>query len=159
MLFHNEIGPDQKIYYRRLAEKLGMSNTPIIQALNQLELQGRVQREPNKGYYTEPVSMKQVKEIYKLRELIETSILPETISSLEEPGIEFLHSALAAHLEAEKQNDLNNKLNHPRLQGEGFAVEKASGKLPKRRLRNRLFVDLKSTEAFAFKKLVSWPLT
>ena len=36
MLFHNEIVPGQKIAYRDLAERLGMSQTPVIQALKWL---------------------------------------------------------------------------------------------------------------------------
>ena len=40
------------------------------------------------------------------------------------------------------------KLNHPRLQGEGFRVEKVLGKLPGHHHCNGLLVDLKSTETF-----------
>ena len=39
MLFHSEIVPGQKISYRDLAERLGMSQTPVIQALKWLEFQ------------------------------------------------------------------------------------------------------------------------
>ena len=51
MLFHNEIGPGQKISYRDLAERLKMSSTPVIQAFKQLEFQELVRHEPNHGYY------------------------------------------------------------------------------------------------------------
>jgi predicted acyl esterase len=40
------------------------------------------------------------------------------------------------------------KLNHPRLQGEGFRVEKALGKLLGHHHCNGLLVDLMSTETF-----------
>ena len=33
LMLHNELAPGQKIAYRDLAERLGMSQTPIIQAL------------------------------------------------------------------------------------------------------------------------------
>ena len=33
MMFHNEIVPGQKISYRDLSERLGMSQTPVIPSL------------------------------------------------------------------------------------------------------------------------------
>ena len=39
LMLHNEIAPGQKISYRELAERLGMSQTPVIQALKWLEFQ------------------------------------------------------------------------------------------------------------------------
>ena len=49
-----------------------MSPTPIIQALKWLELQGFVRHEANRGYVMAPFSMKEIEEIYELRELLET---------------------------------------------------------------------------------------
>ena len=62
MLFNDDIIPGQKISYSDLAKQLGMSTTPIIQALNQLELLGLVRRELNKGYYIEPANLKQIQD-------------------------------------------------------------------------------------------------
>ena len=98
MLFHNEIGPSQKISYRDLSERLKMSSTPVIQALKKLECQGIVRHEPNRGYYTESISIQEVKEIYELREVIELSLLPDTIRNLSEKGIRQLRDVLKAHL-------------------------------------------------------------
>jgi len=46
-----------------------------------------------------------------------------------------------------KEASFFSTLNHPRLQGEGFMVEKGSGKLFGHHRLNELLVDLKSTEA------------
>ena len=81
MLFHKEIVPGQKIAYRDLSERLKMSPTPVIQALKWLEFQGLVRHEPNRGYYTEPISLEEAREIYELREILEISLLPDTIAS------------------------------------------------------------------------------
>ena len=110
MLFHNEIGPGQKFSYRDLAERLKMSSTPVIQALKQLEFQGLVRHEPNRGYYTESISIQEVKEIYELREVIELSLLPETIKYLNEKGIRRLREVFHAHLEAPDDLYLNDRL-------------------------------------------------
>lgn len=71
MLLKNEILPGRKISYRQLAEKLSMSLTPVIQALKRLEYQGLVRHEPNRGYFTEPMSLQEVQEIYEMREVLE----------------------------------------------------------------------------------------
>ena len=110
MLFHNEIGPNQKISYGDLAKRLEMSQTPIIQALKWLEIQGLVRREPNRGYYTEPISSKEVKEIYEMRELIETSLLTKTIKVISDDDIKSLQEALQQHLDASHQKYLNKRL-------------------------------------------------
>lgn len=110
MLFHNEIAPGQKIGYRDLSERLGMSQTPVIQALKWLEFQQLVRREPNRGYYTEPVSTREVEEIYDLRKLIEVSLLPSTVERIDEPGKKRLQTALQAHQQAAKDVYLYDRL-------------------------------------------------
>jgi DNA-binding GntR family transcriptional regulator len=110
MLFHKEIASGQKIACRDLANRLGMSPTPVIQALKWLELQGLVRHEPNRGYYTEPFSLQEVEEIYELRKLVEVSLIPETLRRLDEKGIQRLQAALEAHLSAAREIYLNGRL-------------------------------------------------
>ena len=90
MLFTNALSPGQKISYRQLAEELGLSLTPVIQALKHLEFQGIVRHEPHKGYSTEPMSIPEVQEIYDTRELLETALLPHVIRNLDQEGIHTL---------------------------------------------------------------------
>ena len=110
MLFHKEIGSGQKIACRDLANRLKMSPTPVIQALKWLEFQGLVRHEPERGYYTEPFSLEEVEEIYELRELVEVSLIPETLKHLDEEGIKRLQVALDAHLSAAREIYLNGRL-------------------------------------------------
>jgi len=110
MFFVNEITPGQKIAYGDLAKRLGMSTTPIIQALKRLEDQGLVRHEPNRGYYTEDISLKEVVEIYEFRELIETSLLPKTIASITKKKLQILKKALDNHLAAVRDIYLKERL-------------------------------------------------
>ncbi len=110
MLFHNEIVPGQKIAYRDLAERLGMSQTPVIQALKWLEFQGLVRHEHHRGYYTEPISIQEVKEIYDFREQIELALLPQTMARLDTAAIDRLALALEAHLKASREIYLHDRL-------------------------------------------------
>lgn len=110
MFFLNEIIPGQKISYGDLAKRLEMSTTPVIQALKRLEYQGLVRHEPNRGYYTENISLKEITEIYEFRELIETSLLPKTISKIDKKGLKILKEALDGHLDAVRDIYLKERL-------------------------------------------------
>ena len=110
MLFHNEIVPGQKIAYRDLAERLGMSQTPVIQALKWLEFQGLVRHERHRGYYTEPISIQEVEEIYDFREQIELALLPQTMARLDDTALKKLEEALNARLKASREIYLHGRL-------------------------------------------------
>lgn len=110
LLYYKELVPGQKIPYRELAERLNMSPTPIIQALKWLEIEGFVRHKPNRGYYMTPFSLQEVEEIYEVREIIEPSLLPETIKRLDKEGIRQLKASLDAHLSAEREFYLRERL-------------------------------------------------
>jgi DNA-binding GntR family transcriptional regulator len=110
MFFHNEIIPGQKISYGDLAKRLNMSTTPVIQALKHLEFQGLVRHEPNRGYYTENVSLAEIIEIYEFRELIEVSLLETTIDTIGKRGLNQLKKALDNHLAAVRDIYLKERL-------------------------------------------------
>jgi DNA-binding GntR family transcriptional regulator len=110
MFFINEIVPGQKISYRELAERLEMSQPPIIQALKRLEYQGLVRHEPKRGYYTEKMSLEELTEIYDFRELIEVSLLAKTIKTINRKGLATLKKALKSHLNAQRDIYLKERL-------------------------------------------------
>lgn len=110
MFFLNEIVPGQKISYGDLARRLDMSTTPVIQALKRLEFQGLVRHEPNRGYYTETISLEEITEIYEFREIIEVSLLPATIEKMTKAKLKRLKKALDSHLEAVRDIYLKDRL-------------------------------------------------
>lgn len=94
MLFYNEIQPGQKIKYKDLANRIGVSMTPVIQALKWLEFRNIVRHEPNKGYYVNRVSLKEISEVYNTRLLIEVALVPQIIENLNPQGIEKIKKAM-----------------------------------------------------------------
>jgi len=110
MFFNNEIIPGQKISYRDLAERLGMSATPIIQALKRLEFQGLVRHEPNCGYYTEKTSIEEITEIYDFRKIIEVALVEKTIQGITTGKLVKLKKALESHLCAVRDVYLKDRL-------------------------------------------------
>lgn len=54
-----------------VGEELGVSRTPVREALRQLELEGLVRIVPNKGAYVTGITKKDVQDIYKIRSQLE----------------------------------------------------------------------------------------
>lgn len=75
-----------------LAEELGVSRTPVREALRQLELEGLVKIRPNRGAEVVGISLDDVEEIYEIRYLLEglcakwaaKNITDEQLGELEE---------------------------------------------------------------------------
>ncbi len=75
-----------------LGKELGVSRTPVREALRQLELEGLVKIIPNKGAYVTGISQKDVKDIYIIRSMLEglcarwatENITEEQLQELEE---------------------------------------------------------------------------
>jgi DNA-binding GntR family transcriptional regulator len=110
LLYNKEIVPGQRIAYRDLADKLNLSPTPIIQALKRLELLGFVHHEPNRGFYMSPFSVREIEEIYEMRELIEPSLISATIRNIDKAGLNTLKKAMEAHLSADREFYLKERL-------------------------------------------------
>jgi DNA-binding GntR family transcriptional regulator len=84
--------PGESLTETKLSEELGVSRTPVREALRQLELEGLVQSIPNKGVFVKGVSSQDIKDIYTIRMLIEglaarwatEKITPSEIEELKE---------------------------------------------------------------------------
>lgn len=66
-----EIKPGQTLTERGLAEKIGVSRTPVREAIRKLEEQGIVTHEPHKGVKVITLSVDKVAQLYDVRELLE----------------------------------------------------------------------------------------
>ncbi len=64
-------GPEERLIEEQLAERLGVSRTPIRQALTRLEAEGLVELAPNRGARVRSFSVADVWDIYDLRAVLE----------------------------------------------------------------------------------------
>lgn len=110
MLFYKEILPGQKIKYKDLAERIGVSMTPVIQAIKWLEFRNIVRHETNKGYYVNEVSIKEVGEVYDTRQLLEVALVPEIIRHLDSRGLEKMHKAFENYKAAVESDKYNRRI-------------------------------------------------
>ena len=83
---------DEELKEKSIGEELGVSRTPVREALRQLELEGLVTIIPNKGAYVVGISQKDIKDIYEIRSRLEglcakwaaENITKEQLDELEE---------------------------------------------------------------------------
>ena len=70
-ILKGELEPGERLMEISLAQKLGVSRTPIREAIRKLELEGLVSIIPNKGAFVEGVSTDDIRDIYEIRALLE----------------------------------------------------------------------------------------
>jgi GntR family transcriptional regulator, rspAB operon transcriptional repressor len=71
ILLGGEIRPGQRLSHRTLAKDLGLSRSPVREALLALEAEGIIEHRPQSGVYLRDVSPQELEELYDMRELIE----------------------------------------------------------------------------------------
>jgi DNA-binding GntR family transcriptional regulator len=97
MVFNYQVVPGQKITYNQLAEKLRMSKTPIINALNRLEQEEFVVSLPNRGYFIKEINVEEVAEMFKIREALEMLVVEESIRKQTPQMLIEVEKAMVAH--------------------------------------------------------------
>lgn len=71
LILANVLRAGQKLVDRKLAEELGVSRTPVREALARLKMVGLVEGRDRRGYYVNEFSARQMADVYELRKLIE----------------------------------------------------------------------------------------
>jgi len=70
-ILQGEYEPHERLFETRISEEIGVSRTPIREALHNLELEGLIECLPKVGYVVKPISEEEVAEICELRGLVE----------------------------------------------------------------------------------------
>jgi len=71
MILDQNIKPGTKIYQEKLAEDLGISRTPLINALKKLEQEHLITAIPRRGFYARHFTREEMINIFELREVLE----------------------------------------------------------------------------------------
>lgn len=104
-----------------LGKELGVSRTPVREALRQLELEGLVKIVPNKGAYVTGISQKDVNDIYVIRSLLEGLCARWATEHITEEQIDKLEEIiLLSEYHVSKKKELANQV--VKLDGEFHEV-------------------------------------
>jgi len=74
-IVENRYRPGQRLVEQRIAEELGLSRTPVREALRLLEAEGLVVSERNRGAMVRPLSANEVEDLYGLRIRLESYVV------------------------------------------------------------------------------------
>lgn len=70
-IFENKLQPGDRLVENIIATSMGISRTPVREALRQLEIEGLAINIPRKGTLVKGISIEDATEIYDLREVLE----------------------------------------------------------------------------------------
>ena len=73
LILSNVLRAGQKLVDRDLAEQLGVSRTPVREALGRLAMMGLVEARSRRGYYVRQYSADEVSDLYEFRKILEVS--------------------------------------------------------------------------------------
>ncbi|HEX5682093.1 MAG TPA: GntR family transcriptional regulator [Desulfobacterales bacterium] len=90
MIIERQLLPGDKIPQERLAEELGISRTPLINALKFLEHEKLVQSIPRRGFFVRLFDKAEMISIFELRELLEGLSARRACQNITDRGIEQL---------------------------------------------------------------------
>lgn len=75
MMIVGTLRPGDQIRQEALATRLDVSRVPIREALKTLESEGQITYRPRRGYFVTELSLEDVRELHRLRELLEEEAL------------------------------------------------------------------------------------
>ncbi len=106
--------PGERLMEVQMAERLGVSRTPIREAIRKLELEGLVIMLPRKGAYVADLSLKDITDVLEIRAALEglaaglasLRISEEEIEELETVAVRFHKAIEKDNIEAMIENDI-----------------------------------------------------
>lgn len=98
--------PNTALRTQAIAEEIGLSRTPVREALGRLEQAGLVAREGGWGYRVRPISYKEAMDVYRVREVLEVEAVREALPLLKPSSL----AALRRCLESAEEKLLQRRL-------------------------------------------------
>lgn len=99
--------PGQRLMEIHLAEQLGVSRTPVREAIRKLELEGYVIMMPRRGTYVANLSIRDVNEVFEIRTALDSLASGLAAERISEDELEELQRLLVQIGEYIEENDMN----------------------------------------------------
>ncbi|AMA72403.1 MULTISPECIES: GntR family transcriptional regulator [Aneurinibacillus] len=103
-IINHIILPGEVLYERSLSENLGISRTPIREAIPLLELEGWVTSIPRKGTFVSTITERDVEEVIQIRRAIEVLVIELLIPIISPNHIQKLEQLYSKQVEEKQDN-------------------------------------------------------
>jgi len=99
--------PHYRLKALDIADELGISRTPVKEALSRLEQEGLVRRELGSGYVVEAITAEHILNLYQVREALEVEAAREALPKIKAPSLAKLAASIKVmeKLLQEKRHD------------------------------------------------------
>ena len=130
-ILSSELLPGHKLSHQALAERLGVSHTPLREAFGKLSQEGYVRHIQNRGYFVSDFSRKEVEDLLEIREALEIHALRRNVEGLEGAALRALRNCQAAYRRAVTRGSDTDRLHRDRafhlalagISGNGALIE------------------------------------
>lgn len=99
--------PGERLMEIQLAEELGVSRTPVREAIRKLELEGYVIMMPRRGTYVANLSIRDVNEVFEIRTSLDSLASGLAAERITDEELERLERLLVSISEYIEQNDMD----------------------------------------------------
>jgi len=99
--------PAERLTEEYLAEELGVSRTPIREALHKLESEGLIKPLETRGFIVSPDSKEEVEELFEIRSILEGYALKIIAEKISEGDLERLNGFIEKAEDALKRKQIN----------------------------------------------------
>jgi DNA-binding GntR family transcriptional regulator len=99
--------PGERLRQQQLADELGMSPTPVREAVRSLVKEGWLQLRPHIGVSVSEIDPAKVDEVYRLREILESRLAAEAAAKITPPQLRELAEVHEGFKEASARQDHN----------------------------------------------------
>ena len=101
-----EIAPGTRMMEVELADEMGVSRTPVREAIRKLEKEGLVTIEPRRGAYASDISVKEMVDILEVRQDLEGMAAGIAAQKITEEGKEELERLVQVYKESVEREDI-----------------------------------------------------
>jgi len=106
-ILNGHLRPGERMMEVQLAEELGVSRTPVREAIRKLELDGFAVMIPRKGAYVSNLSIKDIADVFEIRGSLESLAAGLAAERISPDGLEELERLLVQVAECAKAGDLD----------------------------------------------------
>lgn len=114
-IFTGELKAGDRIVETRWARELGVSQSPVREAIRLLESKGLVETVPFQGTYVRKASKKDIANLSRVRKVLEGMAVEEALDHLTEEYLEKIMDAYEKMLEAAREHNMVGYINYDTL--------------------------------------------
>jgi len=92
MMLNYDIVPGQRLIFGDFAKRLGVSRTPVNNALSILANEGFLDFIPNQGYRVHEITQNEAENLYRIREVLELGAIEEAIRKITKERLQVLEN-------------------------------------------------------------------